>query len=402
MSKRRNPGEGSLAKVKRGNITYWRKLITIGYDTNGKQIRKAFYAKTQKEVSEKYNEWKSKQSFNSNEKDTLSSRFKYWLFQVKKLEFKSSTFERYYGIYSNYILTNKKLSQTKLTDITTSQIQLYYNELIRDGKKTTSVKTINRYIRTFFEDCVKEGLIIRNPCNNIKFPKDHSVINNYNDSHQFISLGDIEQLSLAKKVKNDNLGLIILLGLCCGLRLGEILALQYQDFIFDKQESWINVYKSLKRVSLIDENEKRSYVYEITTPKTNNSIRKVPLPNFLIAKIKYINDQNTKNKQKYAELYCNSNLLFCREDGTPLDTKLPNRRLKSLAKELNLSTDIHFHTLRHIFISNCINANIPPKTVATWVGHSNINTTLNIYAKLSKEKLQESSNIVNNKFETIF
>lgn len=401
MNKRRNNGEGSFSKVHRGKITYWRKLITIGYDSEGKQIRKAFYGKTQKEAIEKYNEWKNKQSFNSNEKATFSTRFHYWLFQVKKMEFKPSTFERYYGIYKNYILTNKKLSQTKLTDITTSQIQLYYNELIKNGKEVTSVKTINRYIKTFFEDCVKEGLIIRNPCNNIKFPKDHSVIN-YDESEQFIFLTDSEQISLVKEIRNDNIGLIILLGLCCGMRLGEILALEYKDFIFNKEQNWINIYKSLKRVSEINENGERVYSCQITKPKTKSSIRKTPLPPFLINKIKYINKKNTENKLKYGDLYCNSNLLFCKEDGTPLDTKLPNRRLKSIVKKLNLNADIHFHTLRHIFISNCINSNIPAKTVATWVGHSNINTTLNIYAKISKEKLQESSNIVNNKFESIF
>lgn len=401
MTKRRVNGDGSFSKVTRGNNTYWRKMLTIGYDNEGKQIRKAFYGKTQKEATEKYNDWKKKQGYNSNEKSTFSNQFYFWLFQVKKMEFKPSTFERYYGIYNNYVLTNKKLANTKLTDITTSQLQLYYNELIKNGKPVTTIKNISRYLKTFFEDCVKEGLIVRNPCYNIKFPKDHKVINSDTDE-QFIYLNDSQQLALAKEAQDDTIGLIILFGLCCGMRLGEILALQYKDFDFSKDENWININKSLKRVADIDENGKRIYSNQITKPKTKNSIRKTPLPNFLIHTIKQLNKKNNENKLTYGQLYCNNDLLFCKKDGTPLDSKLPNRRLQAILKKLNIDIDIHFHSLRHLFISNCINADIDPKTVSTWVGHSDISTTLNIYAKISKEKLQASSNIVNTKFESIF
>ncbi|WP_304341522.1 hypothetical protein [Metaclostridioides mangenotii] len=48
MAKRAN-GEGSIGKYKNG----WRSKINIGYDEDGKLIKKEFYGKTQKEVKEK-------------------------------------------------------------------------------------------------------------------------------------------------------------------------------------------------------------------------------------------------------------------------------------------------------------------------------------------------------------
>ena len=100
-------------------------------------------------------------------------------------------------------------------------------------------------------------------------------------------------------------------------------------------------------------------------------------------------------------IYCESKLLFCNADGTPLDTKKPNRRLKSYCKKLGLSDKIHFHTLRSIFISNCVNKNVDIKTLMSWVGHADYQTTMNIYARVKQSKLQESSDLVNSIFEGI-
>ena len=396
MSKRRLKGEGTISKVKRGDKEYWRLMVTVGYDDEGKQIRKAFYGKTQKEANNKYAEWKNKQSFNSDDKNTFADTYKNWLFEFKKIELKASTFEKYYGIYKNYILSNNKLANTKLTDLSTMQLQKYYNSLIADGKPLSTVKNTNRYIKTFLQDCVKQGLILRNPCDNVKFSKEIIV----DKEEQFIFLTEEEQKKLVQTLRGDDLELLILMALCCGMRLGEILALEYKDFDFE--ECWININKSIKRLADITPDGKRTYKMTITTPKTINSIRKAPLPSFLIPKVKQLHKLNLENKLKYGEMYCNSGLLFCKKDGTPLDSKLPNRRLKAVLKKAGLDKDLHFHDLRHLFISNCIDKDIAPKTVASWVGHSDISITLNIYAKISKEKLQESSKLVNSIFESMF
>ena len=384
------------AKPRKQQDGRWVLQITCGYDDNGKQKRKSFYGKTRKETLDKYEAWNKKQSFASDESLTLAGYFHTWLFEFRKMELKASTFERYYGVYENYILNNKKLSNTKLTDITTAQMQIYYNSLLKNGKTTTNIKNINRYIKTFFEDCVKEGLIVRNPCNNIKFPKNNDIEDEENN--QFISLSDEEQKLLIQSIEKDDMELIILIGLTCGMRLGEILALQYTDFDFE--EGWININKSIKRVPKIKEDGSREYSLEITKPKTKAGIRKCPLPKALIPKIKATHKKNIENKLK-ADIYCESKLLFCNADGTPLDTKKPNRRLKSYCKKLGLSDKIHFHTLRSIFISNCVNKNVDIKTLMSWVGHADYQTTMNIYARVKQSKLQESSDLVNSIFEGI-
>ena len=161
----------------------------------------------------------------------------------------------------------------------------------------------------------------------------------------------------------------------------------------------ININKTLKKVADINNNGERNYSTDIMTPKTKNSIRKVPLAKILIPLIEKQIDINARNKSHLGELYRDHHLLICKADGNPIDTKLPNRRLKSLLKKAGIDKDLHFHNLRHLFISNCFNKNIDVKTVSGWVGHSDISVTLNIYTKISEEKMQASSDLINSIFD---
>ena len=72
---------------------------------------------------------------------------------------------------------------------------------------------------------------------------------------------------------------------------------------------------------------------------------------------------------------------------------------RALLKKAGIDKDLHFHNLRHLFISNCFNKNIDVKTVSGWVGHSDISVTLNIYTKISEEKMQASSDLINSIFD---
>lgn len=118
MTKRAN-GEGSSGWVTKKGIKYWRISITTGYDPlTGKQLRKDIYGKTQKEAKEKLKEFQEKHVIGSDN-STLGNFFHDWLWNIKKQQLKASTFERWEGIYRNYIKANKKLNDAKLINIDT-------------------------------------------------------------------------------------------------------------------------------------------------------------------------------------------------------------------------------------------------------------------------------------------
>ena len=68
-------------------------------------------------------------------------------------------------------------------------------------------------------------------------------------------------------------------------------------------------------------------------------------------------------------------------------------------KKANIETDIHYHSLRHIFITNCLSKDINPKVIMDWVGHSDIKMTMLVYAEINKDKNKKEYEKINSMFD---
>lgn len=391
MSKRSN-GEGSSRWVVRNGIKYWCITISDGYDPlTGDAKRKSFYGKTQAEAKSKYKAYLETVAANSDN-STLGSFFYDWLWNIKKVEFKDSTFDRLEGIYRNYIKNNKKLYNAKLIDIDPLYLQKVTNKLL-ETHTLSQVRNLNRAIGNCFKYAVSISKVKINPVTSIIYPKNHNVVDEKKD---YIS--EEQQKKLVNIIKGDALEGVILLGLTCGMRLGEILALTVNDIDFDNRIIKIN--KSVKHCwnGAYSKDNKRIYENKVTIPKTKKSIREVPFPASLVPILKNYITKNKEKKLKYGEMYFDNNLIFCKENGDYLDDKQPNRRLKSALKKAGIDSDLHFHSLRHIFITNCISKDINIKTVMDWAGHTDISITMNIYAEVNKDKNLKEYEKINEMF----
>lgn len=198
MVKRSN-GEGSAGWVTQNGKKYWRITITTGYDPlTGKQLRKKIYGKTQKEAKDKLKEY-LEITTSSSDNSTLGNFFYDWLWNIKKQEYKSSTFERIEGIYRLYIKPTKGLNDIKLIDIDTMQLQKITNKLLE--KHTVSqVKNLNRALGKCFEYAITINKIKNNPTKGIVYPKNYDV--EY-EKKNYIS--EEEQKSLIKALQGDKL-----------------------------------------------------------------------------------------------------------------------------------------------------------------------------------------------------
>ena len=392
MAKRSN-GEGSAGWITKNGNKYWRISITTGYDPlTGKQLRKDIYGKTQKEAKSKLKEYQENHTIGSDN-STLGNFFNDWLWNIRKQELKPSTFERIEGIYRLYIKPTKGLNNMKLVDIDTMHLQKVTNKLLE--KYTISqVKTLNRALSKCFEYAITINKIKNNPIKGIVYPKNYDV---EEDKENYIT--EDEQKCLIKALQGDKLEGIILLGLMCGPRLGEAMALQENDINFDSRVIKIN--KSVKYVWTGERTKEGKKVYEnrLTIPKTKKSVREIPFPSILVPIFKSLIKKNKENKLKLGEIYFDNKLIFCRENGDYIDNKQPNRHLKTALKRADIDTDIHFHSLRHIFITNCISNDINLKTVMDWVGHTDTKTTMLIYAEINKDKNMKEYDKINNMFK---
>lgn len=382
-------GEGSIYKDSRG---HWCSVLTIGRYEDGKLKRKYFYGKTKKEVSDKLTDYKYKNMNHMlaiDESITIEQYFRYWLFEYKINEVKSSTITRYEGIYRNYI-KGSQIARIKLKDLRTQQLQTYYNRLIEDTNITSStILTINKVLKSCFAQAIKDGYLLKNFCTFVSLPKKCK-------KQAVVYLTIEEQKRFIEACTGHRLECLFLFALGTGLRLGEVLALTWNDINFDSKT--VSVNKSIRQETIFNNKGEGTYTTIIQPPKTETSIRTVPIPTNIVYKLKQFKVNQNKEKLFNGELYMPSDLVFTTPIGTPINTSNLRKAYNRLLKKANIN-NIKFHALRHTYATRLFEQGIQIKTVQALLGHSNINTTMNIYTHVTSEVKNDAIEKINKIFK---
>ena len=390
MAKRRSNGEGSIVKNMRNGIQIgWRASITIGTDDKGKLIRKQFTGKTQQDVKYKLQEYKKQMLMGvlNEDKLTVSDWFYSWLFDYRKQDLKPKSFDRYHGVYKKYI-KDTTLGNIKLCDLRTTHLQRYYTKLLDNGVTPTTIRQINTNLKTCLNEAERQGYIQKNWCKLVTLPKKE-------DNKEVKVLTKQEQEKFLEAIKGHELELLYIVALGTGLRIGEILGLKWSDIDFKNNELHVN--RSLQKAAIYEDDKIVRYEVQETTPKTKNSLRTIPVPQNIIKKLIAHKKEQNELILLLQEEYDNKNYVFCNKLGKPIEDKRPGRNLKTILTSISIEP-IKFHALRHTYATRLFEAGIPPKTVQHLMGHSDIETTMNIYTHVMKEQKLEAIEKINNIF----
>ncbi len=359
---------------------YYRIRKVIGHKSNGEKILKNFYGSSKKEAEQKANEY-----LNSIQNGllinfdnfTLSELMHSWLFDFlhNSSKIKPSTFQRYEGLYRNYI-KNSEIAGNKLINIKSIQLQKFYNNLYEDGYSYSQINTLNTFLKVFFNWCIDNDYILKNPCSkvNIKGNK-NDIINNGRKNVEILLEKEIKIVK--EYLKNSDFELLFLLDLATGLRQGELLALDWKNV--DLINKTIKVDRSVKEVYVYDDENTKHIETIFQTPKTTNSFRTIPIPNVII---------NTLDKIKNKE-----GLLFKDNNGNPLKGKNISTQWAKILKECNIPHK-KFHSIRHTYASILLQKGVDIETVAELMGHSAISIT-QIYLHSSSKSKNISVNRLN-------
>ncbi len=370
----------------KNGVEYFRLTASIGRDSNGKLIRKEFYGKNKKEAELKKEEFLNglKNGLNKDFKNVnLGDLMHSWLFEIIRIsnKIKPSTFQRYEGIYRNYI-KESELYGLKLSNLKSIQIQRYYNKLYESGKSSNVIKNLNKLLREFFYYAIDENYILKNLCSGKKI-----VIpgESEKESTEIKTFTNSEINSLKNVLHGHKLKCLILLALATGLRQGELLALKWSDINIDNKE--LKVERTIKRVNIIAADGSKKYTTLIQTPKTKNSIRTVPIPSKIITILNEHKIAQKKEKMKAGPSYIDSDFMFTTEIGKNIDARNLTKCYERILKKANIPYR-KFHSLRHTYATKLFEANVPLKTVQILLGHSDISITGNIYTHvMPKEKI---------------
>ena len=264
-----------------------------------------------------------------------------------------------------------------------------------------NIKNLNYYdIKSLFEKLEKNNVAISTRKTIYYIIKSTIYYSYKNKNSNYIDISNIklklpnnnifvlskeEQIILEKNLKNKiNIRKIcILLSLYTGLRIGEICGLKWKDIDFSNKSLYIK--RTIQRIKNKDSNIKTKTILIESTPKSEKSIRLIPIPDFIIDFLyKY------KNNDNYY-LLSNSNKLY--------DPKLLESFYNRTLIKCNIKHN-KFHTLRHTFATRCIESNMDIKILSEILGHSQIETTLKLYVhpsyELKKRSLENLVKYMNN------
>lgn len=317
-----------------------------------------------------------------NENILFIDFMKKWL-KIIKSYVEETTYCGYEKLINGRMTTYFENKKVILQTIKAQDIQEFYQYLIENGLSGNTVKHYHANIRKALQYAVKTDVIISNPADKVELPK----IDTYNAKHYTSE----EILKLLKLIENTKLETPVVLSCFYGLRRSEVVGLKWSAIDFTNKTVLIN-----HTVTQITSNHSNKLVKKDKT-KTKSSTRTLPLlpviENYLL---------ELKEKQKQNKIICGNS--YNQEDldyicvdnmGTLLNPDYVSHTFSKLLKKNNLRV-IRFHDLRHTCASLLLAEGINMKQIQVWLGHSNYNTTANIYAHLDISSMEQSGIAISN------
>lgn len=289
-----------------------------------------------------------------------------WLGYCVKPTTKARTYERYRLIVEQHI--KGALGELELESISPQEMQQFIATLLQNGNKKTgqglSANSVNGVI-SVLKNSLKDAYLLTLTENYVA----DKLIRPKSQEKQVSSFTVEEQKKIEEYVLSSKkpklLGIVICL--YTGLRIGELLALEFDDVEFET--GLLSVTKTCY------DTKQQKHVVE--QPKTKSSNRVIPLPWQVINIIKELQKTSTK--------------YIVSESNKPILVRSYQRSFELLLKKLGIPHK-GFHSLRHTFATRALECGMDVRTLSEILGHKNVSITLNRYAHSMLEHKQEMMN----------
>ena len=287
-----------------------------------------------------------------------------WINYYVKQGAKPRTVNMYTQQINKYIIP--KLGDFELNELTALELQKFTVDLSDTGLSANTVNGIINILKKSLSDALSVGIVDKQYSNFIKRPKIKE--------RQIECFTQEEQRKIEKYISEQNNQKLngIILCLYTGLRIGELLSLEWSDI--DLQRQTITISKTCQ-----DSWKNGTYIKLLDTPKTECSERIIPFPKQLKPML--------KGMKKTA--LCN----FVVPGKTKYGAQIRSyqRTFTNLLSKLDIEHK-GFHSLRHTFATRALECGMDIKTLSTILGHKNPTVTLKRYTHSLLEHKTEMMN----------
>lgn len=315
----------------------WEGRYIKTYTSDGKAKYGYVYARSYKQLKSKLKvitETASSTVKKDAERKYSDLLFK-WL-QSKRITVKESTFTRYQRIVEFYIMPF--LGNIEVQDISTDCLEEFVHTLLVSGRCSgtggLSAKTVNDIL-----------VVIKST---LEYGHDYGYQINCNTKHITIKKREREIRVLTSDEQNkltnylisslDLYKLGVLICLYTGIRLGELCAMRWKNFDFDRNV--LRIKETLQRIPTISGSTKTKII--ITEPKSDCSVREIPLPECLLPFVEKF--------KRIPEAY-----ILTGDVDKYIEPRTMQYHFHKYIKESGLAT-ANFHSLRHTFATRCVEA----------------------------------------------
>jgi integrase len=337
-------------------------------------------------------------------KSTLNQWFDKWL-GLYKDNVKAVTRKNYLSYWEWYV-KDSKIGRMQLGKIKRTHIVELYKKLSDEGLSYGTIKYVNSLLNSCLTDAVSDKLLFDNPCNGAI-----SKIARTGERKRE-ALTKEQQSTFINFVANSNIYRTYLplfsYMLGTGCRLGETTGITWDDIDFKENAISVNHTLSYKAVN-------KKHIFFITTPKTENSVRIIPI-------IEDLRKQLLKQKEYQFELAIRHDyevdgfkgFVFTTRYGKPYTQEAVNRTIRNIIEACNkqeleragkedrnpvILPRFSAHVFRHTFCTRFCENESNVKVIQKIMGHSRIDTTLDIYTHVTQDKTEEVMKKLNGKIK---
>jgi integrase len=374
MAGKRANGEGSIYRRMDGR---WAASVSLD-----RGRRKHFYGRTRQEVAQRLTAaLKNRQDgvLVAPEKESVASYLQRWLHDAARPTVRATTFEGYERIIRLHVVP--ELGRVRLARLTPPALSRLYRTLLDKGLSPKTVRLVHALLHRAFSQAVRWRLVGVNVADAVDAPRPVR--------REFRTLSSDEALRLMGEARSDRLHALFVLAIASGMREAELLGLRWSDV--NLEHGTLSVRQQAMRV-------KGQWLF--TEPKTSKGRRVIALPPFAIEALRQHRVRHAEERLRMGTAWEDHDLVFPNHVGRPVEKQnLLRRHFWPLLERAGLP-HMRFHDLRHTAATLLLSEGVDPKVVQERLGHSTINTTMDVYSHVMPTLQREAAGHLERLFAT--
>jgi len=362
MARRRARGEGTLFRDGDGR---WVARLRVGGRLRVKKGR------TQRECAEWLADLKQQAAGGVDvcDKSTVAEYLEHWL-SVARGGLLHNSWLAYCQCVRDHIVPF--VGDVRLADLRPDHVQRLYSERLAAGVGAGAVRSSHKVLHRALGQAVRWGLVVRNVADLVEKPAAPRTV------ARALSAAEVQRLIIA--ARGERLEGMYYLAIITGMRVGELLGVQWSDVDWERQG--VSVSRQVSRVI------GGGLVFQPVKSVAGN--RLVALGGDGLDGLR---DQRVRVEALRAFAggrWVEHDLIFPNSLGKPLEPRRVGREFRAVCERAGLGA-VRFHDLRHTSASLMLRARVPARVVSERLGHSRVGVTLDVYSHVFEEMQGEAA-----------